>query len=220
MNTGPSLTDTMECKDPIQPHQKVLLALYGQGHCGLPPELWNLPESQTQPERSPQLAHSFISLFKNLLTSALGHVRGTCGFRQKQQIYFEFHRCILKIYRASCHFWLNTRNCGKSNLHQMDLSVWSTRRNHFKLRTRVLYGSDRQIIQSHETDPQSRCSISYFLFSRENGKQKNQQISEADFWVDDNRLGNLFGSTQVQLKYFLKQDIWDFSTLHHLWTTC
>jgi hypothetical protein len=89
---------------------------------------------------------SFISLFKNLSTSALGQDRGARGFWQQQQIYFELHRCILKIHRTVCHFRQNTRNSGNSNLYQMDKQVRSTRKNHFQLRTRVLQRSDCRVI--------------------------------------------------------------------------
>jgi hypothetical protein len=58
------------------------VALYGQGHCRVFSKLWNLSEDQNQPEL-PQPAYSFIGLFKNPSTSALGHDRGTCGFWQQ-----------------------------------------------------------------------------------------------------------------------------------------
>ena len=39
-------------------------------------------------------------------------------------------------------------------------------------------------------------------------------------WIEDSRLGNLFGSIDVQLQYLFQPDIPDFSALCHFWTAC
>jgi len=112
MNIGTLQWTQRSSQDQIQPHQEVLVALYGQGHYRVSSKLWNFTVDQNQPEL-PQPAYSFIGLFENPSTSALGHDCGTWSFWQQQQIHFEFHRRILKIRGISSHFWQNIRNWQK-----------------------------------------------------------------------------------------------------------